>query len=276
MNRSAMIKPFFVACIILAYSIMFAHYDNLKSENPPQLTPALPETIYKGSLGFLQQLGAEVLYIKTKVFLGGSDPVVSLEKTMTLSNYFEIVNSLHPDFIDTYHFTESTLPWISPEQTRIANRILINGTQTHPDNYMLPFYLGFNHFYFLKEHKAASTYFWQSSKLEGAPSWFGHLAATLSSKSGDIIGGLILLRAMERNESSEVTKARYQHDIVEHEKAVAVFKAVQLFQSKHGRYPNNLMELTPETLPALPIFSNEYKLIYAPPELRLVKHDEEQ
>jgi len=275
MNHSREVKALIVFAAIIAYALLFNHYDNLQKNRVRQLSPVMPEIIYKSALGFLEQIGAESLFIKTKVFFGGLEPSAPIDNPRTYADYYKVIVSLHPEFMDTYHFSESILPWTGEELTRLNNQILIRGVETHPDYFMLYFYLGFNHFYFLKNYKKAATYFWQASEKKDAPSWLGHLAATLSAQGGDIIGGLLLLRAMEHSETSEQIKKRYQSEIVEYKKAVTVQQAMNAFVSRNQRFPATLDELTPEFLPALPVFSDEFKLIYAPPELRMVRNSEQ-
>lgn len=267
-------KPAIMIGALIVYAILFSYHDRLDKSRINLLAPAMPEVIYKASLGFLEQIGAESLFVRTKVFFADLVPRDQIRNSFTFADYFQIISSLHPEFTDTYHFAESILPWAGEEQTRLDNQILTRGIQAHPNDFMLSFYLGFNHFYFLKEYKLAATYFLNAAEKKEAPSWLGHLAAVLSARGGDIIGGLVMLRAMERSETTDAVKIRYQKDISEYEKAAKVQHALHMYTSKYHEFPVSLHNLTPEFLPSLPTFTGEYRLIYTPPELRMIKHDE--
>ncbi len=268
-----MIRRIFVLIIILVtYGLFFYHQEKSAHQNSPKLPYPLPVGIQKTALGYLRQLGAELLYIKTAVFLGGREPGLNPKSySSSLAQHFSIMSALHPEFVDTYYLCESSLSSIDNESTLLANKILENGMKALPDNWVLPFFFGFNHLYYLNESGKASAALYQASILPKAPPWLGHLAGVLAAEGGDIYGGLMWLKAMLANEEDEVLRERYRKDILTFEQAVSVQKAISEYQNLYILPPLTLDDLVPFFLPSLPRIEGNYVLSWTPPTLRLLR-----
>jgi hypothetical protein len=260
---------FFIVLVI--YGFNFAHLDKVTAKGHEDLPPLAPSAFYDIT-GYLKQLTAEVLFIRTKVFLGGDVDSKRYKKNIpTLSDYYKQVADMHPYFLDTYFMTETTLAWVSPDSAKSANEILEVGAEYRDDTFLFPFFMGFNYFRHLNNPKQASHWLKKAAEFEGAPTWFGHLAAILDAKGGDISGGLIWLKAMARSTQEPSEKARYLADIKEYEKAMIVFNAIERYREKTGAILPNLESLIPEFLPRLPQMKMGFHLIYKDGELRLQK-----
>lgn len=256
----------------MAYTALFGFQERLLKNNAPYLPFPLPISIQKISWGYLHQIAGEMHFVKTNVFLGTIPMEYPTDNYKeSLAENFAAMAELHPQFIDTYYLCESSLSDIGPEQTRQANKVLEKGIKAMPNNWVLPFFKGFNLFYRLLENQEAAKTLSAASKLPDAPSWFGHLASILAANGGDIYGGLILLKAMLTSEQDESMRERYRKHVQIFEEALSVQKAISSFYEKYDTQPRSLEELIPEYILKVPEFEDNFSLSYNPPDLRLIR-----
>jgi len=260
-----------------AYVALFIQVESGHRDTTPELTPTLPARMQQVAWSYMHQLGAEMLYIKAAVFLGGRSPNTKPESyAPTLADHFDVMSKLHPKLIDTYFLCESSLSWLSPDNARFVNSILDRGIAARPKQWMLPFFEGFNHWRYLNDPKTAASYLWRAVDTHTAPRWVGQLATILAAENGDIYGGLAWLQAMLEKETDPDLRARYKADITEFRKAMHVLQAIHQYQKVHGHKPAHLSELVPHFLTALPTMSHGFTLTYDPPRLNLKRSREKQ
>jgi len=267
-------RVIFLAGIILLYGFVFSVQEQKAQEHERSLEIALPVSFHKIAAGYLKQLAAEMLFIKTSVFLGGVKPGTPPDGYAdALGNNFAVMTSLYPRFIDPYYFCQAFLPPISPESAAKASTIFETGIVAHPDDLVLRFFHGTNFFLSMNEPLKGAAAFAEAAKLPKAPPMFAHLAALLSAKGGDIAAGLISLQTMLAAEKDKAIRTRYQQEIVIFEKALNVQTALNAYTSKYGDAPKTLQQLVPEFLPQLPEIKDSFILVYDPPTLRLQRPD---
>jgi len=256
--------------VVVAYVALFIQVESGHRGTVSELTPTLPARMQQVAWSYMRQLGAEMLYIKAAVFLGGRSPEAKPESyAPTLAEHFDVMSRLHPKLIDTYYLCESSLSWISPDNARFVNSILDRGIEARPKQWMLPFFEGFNNWRYLNEPKKAASYLWRAVDTHAAPRWVGQLATILAAENGDIYGGLVWLQAMLEKETDPDLRTRYKADISEFRKAMRVLQAINQYQKLHGHKPARLSELVPHFLPTLPTMSHGFTLTYDPPHLNL-------
>jgi len=261
MNQRSSTWPFFMV-LVVCYAVLFNHLDSVKEQGEHDLQPLAPKAFYDAT-GYLKQLSAEMLFIKTKLFLGSDPNADRRHKNMlVLSTYFKQVAVMHPLLSDTYYMAESALAWVAPEYATRANEILKIGIKSHKDIYLFPFFMGFNYFYYLHEPEEGAKWLMRASKYDGAPKWFAHFASILAARGGNISGGLAWLRMMLSTADDENEKKRYVADIAEYEKAMLVLEAIERYKAKLKRAPETLEDLVPEFLGALPSMKGRFSLDY--------------
>jgi hypothetical protein len=260
--------------LILSYGFIFSVQEQKAQDRDISLEIALPVNFHKIAAGYLKQLAAEMLFIKTSVFLGGIKPgTPEASYADALGNNFAVMTSLYPRFIDPYYFCQAFLTPISPEAAARASTIFETGIAAHPDDLVLRFFYGTNFFLSMNEPLKGAEAFTEAAKLPKAPLLFAHLAALLSAKGGDIAAGLISLQTMLASEKDEVVRTRYQQEIVIFEQALNVQTALNAYAGKYGNAPKTLEQLVPEFLPQLPEIKDSFILVYDPPTLRLQRPD---
>lgn len=258
--------------IFFVYISAFFYQEQQNQYLSPQLSQTLPVNVHRIAAGYMVQLWAEMIYIKTIVFLGGRKPGLDPQSYADyLAEHFSVIASLHPGFIDTYFLCESSLSSLGPEYTRKTNAVLVKGIIEKPDNWILPFFKAFNHFRYLDEPVEAAEILYKTAQLSGAPDWFGHLASLLSAKGGNIVTGLIWLKAMLATEKDEAVQERYKQEIVIFENAARVQQAIQKYHEVFNHPPADLSDLVPGIIPELPKIEGGFSLSWNPPVLSLIR-----
>lgn len=267
---SARLPLFFL--LLFFYGTFFSLQESRFLESSQQLAHPLPPVIQKIALGYLRQLGGEMQFIKASVFYGGIKPGRDpLEYAEPLAQHFTAAASLHPQFIDTYFLCQAILPYINTDYARRANSVLAQGMTALPDSYVLPFFAGFNHLYYLNEPLEAAQLFHLAAAKPNGPPILEHLANLLSAEGGDIYAALIGLRGMYASEKDEQVKKRYAEEIASFEKAATVLNAIQRHEKMKGSPPAALADLVPEYLPAIPDVGPVFTLEWQPPHLQVVR-----
>lgn len=151
------------------------------------------------TLGY-DQLIADLLWIRAVNYIGTH--YITDRYYPWLYHILDIVTTLDPKFIQPYMIGGVILSW-ETNQIDNSNKLLIKGMEHNPDVWQFPFYLGFNHFYYLNKYDEAAKYISIASKLPGHPAYLPLFAATLHSKSGDIQTAITFLREIYKNTTDE-------------------------------------------------------------------------
>lgn len=192
-----------------------------------------------------QGLLSDFLFLKASTFFGGragNDKTLSRVDWQYFIDSLEAVTDLDPYFVDPYFLAEGLLAWDAglPEE---ANKLLEKGTKYRTSDWRLPFFIGFNHFYFLGNYGKAADYIMTASRLPGSPDYFPTLAARLAYYGGKSKTALLFLRQMLEESSNPVLKSRMEKRLLALERAVAIEETLDRFKVKEGRMPASLDEL---------------------------------
>ena len=148
---------------------------------------------------------------------------------------------LDPYNMDAYYFAQASFTW-ELGRIREVNKILEYGMKYRTDNYRLPFWIGFNSAFFLKDYKTAAKYMQKAAEIS-ASTLFTNLAARYfyEAKQEDL--GIIYLDGMIRGAKDEKIRHRFQ---LRRDALVAVKKlqeVVDIYWVRRGIYPENLEDL---------------------------------
>ena len=260
--------------VIVLYGWFFAQQVQRAEKRNVSLDIALPANFYTIAGGYMKQLAAEMLFIKTSVFLGSvvhDTPPTSY--AAVLGNNFEVITRVYPRFIDPYYYVQAFIPHISPESAAKATTIFETGIAALPDELILRLFYGTNFFLSMNEPLKGAAAFTEAAKLPKAPPLFAHLAAQLSAQGGDIAAGLISLKTMLAVEKDDKVRVRYEEEIVIFEQALEVQKSLNAYTTKYGVAPQTLQQLIPEFIVNIPAAKDSFVLVYNPPNLHLQRPD---
>ena len=266
------LRGLFILLLVLFYGYLFTVQERQGQFRKMTLENPMPVSFYTITSGYFHQLAAEMLFIKTAIFLGGVKHE-ELQKTYAdiLGNNFEAMSSLYPQFIDPYYFTQAYLPPLSQEAARKANEILDTGIKTFPRDFIFKFFKATNFILYLNEPLKSAQSFAETAAIPGAPPLFGHLAAVFSAQGGNITAGLISLKALLVSEKDESVRSNYKKEIAIFEQAIQVNDALIAYQKKYNAPPDELKQLAPEFIPEIPDIKDGFILVYDKPALRLLR-----
>src|SRR5207302_4178420 len=110
-----------------------------------------------------------------------NEQVMPIDRRLHLLHDYSV--EVDPKFAGAYRFAGAALPhqtWDDKAFGRLAAAsILAKGVRERPDDWHIPFLLGFLDAYYLRDYAAASRNFAIAAKAEGAPGYLGFLATRL-------------------------------------------------------------------------------------------------
>lgn len=225
----------------------------------------IPFTAYMRNKPFVEKLGyvpqaevlkfvsadqkllvADSLVMKT-LFYFGSLVEKSSAKLEIPPDYFSIFRTIetairvNPYNIDAYYFAQAILVW-DAKRIREANSLLEYGLKYRKWDYQLPFYLGFNYAYFLKDYQAAARYYKLAGELSGEP-LFVNLAGRYMYEAGRTDLALIYLTAMEKSARNPAIRKTYKVRIAALLQVKAIEGAMAAYQGRFGTPSKSIDDL---------------------------------
>jgi tetratricopeptide (TPR) repeat protein len=169
------------------------------------------------------------------------------ENIIVRADFFNLYKTLQgivhldPYNLDAYYFTQATFTW-DLGRVEEANHLLKKGLIARPWDPWLPFYLGFNYAYFLKDYQQAAVYLKHAAELSGNP-LFANLAARYFYESEQSAFGLAFLETMIRDAKNPAIRKSYE---MRREALLAVIdieQAIDVYKSMYGGGPKKLVDL---------------------------------
>ena len=246
-------KRLFAAFFSVLISIPFM----LKADRiKPQVNEIMPVLPYSYSQVLLSSPGfrspaADLLFMNI-CYLTGNDVFNKWKERKFTEKEWKrlienvgVVEKLDPYYFDPLYYLGAYVPWNVEKNRELLlkiNSTLINGS-CYIKDWRLPFLVGFNYFYFLKDKVKGAKYLKIASQMEGAPPYLKLLVPRLYAESGRV--GLAIAVTYE-----ELKKAK--EDVVRRElkrrlRALLAIKeldrALEVYRKRFGRCPSDLQEL---------------------------------
>jgi hypothetical protein len=153
----------------------------------------------------------------------------------------ETAVKLDPYNLDAYYFAQAAFTWEVGRASDV-NRMLVHGMRFRTWDYTLPFYVGFNSAYFLKDYSNAALYMKKGAEISGNP-LYTTLASRYMYEAGSNDFAVLFLDAMEKGAKDKNIKKIYS---VRKKALVAVVtlnEAVRRYIGEQGRPPRDLADL---------------------------------
>jgi hypothetical protein len=192
-----------------------------------------------------QGLLSDFLFLKTATYIGGkgnSAQSMGEADWQFVFNSLDVVTDLDPYFVDPYMLAEGLLAWDAGKPL-LANQLLLKGTNYRKVDWRLPFFIGFNHFYFLKDYETAAGYIMTAAHLPGSDAYLKTLGARLAYYGGKSKTALLFLQQMLAETDDPLLKNRLAQRLTALEGAVVIEEALEKFKVQRGRMPVSLSEL---------------------------------
>ena len=188
---------------------------------------------------------SDFLFLKTSTFVGGrgmSGQMMEEEDWDFVVRSLGVVTDLDPYFVDPYVLAEGLLAW-DAGKIEAANQLLEKGMRYRTKDWRLPFYVGFNHFYFLKDFQTASGFIMQAAELPGSPSYLKTLGARLAYYGGKTKTALLFLKEMLADAKDPLLKKRLDMRLKALEGSVVIEEALERYRHDNGNLPTSLNDL---------------------------------
>jgi hypothetical protein len=199
----------------------------------------LPATAYKFFALEYQDLVADLLFSRTMSFFGGTlkrGEKIDADTYRAIYQRLDTASQLDPYFIDPYVFGQSILAW-GGGMAKEANALLDRGRRHRADDWLMPFLMGFNAFYFLHDKALASEYLMEASQRPGASSAVGLLAARMASESGGTEIAVVFLQQLARQTDDEAIRESIRMRIDALQGIEVLEAAVREYHARFGALP---------------------------------------
>ncbi|SEA64816.1 hypothetical protein SAMN05660420_02704 [Desulfuromusa kysingii] len=172
------------------------------------------------------------------------------------------ITTLDGSFLDPYVFAEMMLAW-QAQMYDEANMLLEKGIKARPDDWRLPYYIGFNHFFFKKDFVQGANYIKQAAAIDGSPPYFPNLASRLAFYGSRSKTALLFLEEMLVQNKQIKMSSELEKRLVALQGAAQLEDAAFLFMQQQGRKATSIDELVQngfvESIPTEP-YGGQWRL----------------
>lgn len=207
----------------------------------------LPSPILKIMALEFDGLASDYTFLKALVFFGSTlereeRPRLKNWEWRWMYNILKASTDLDPYFLDPYYVAEAQLTW-EGNMVRETNTLLEKGSRYRDWDWMLPFYLGFNSFYFLHEDAKASEYLMEASKRPGAIPMLASLATRLAYKGKKTENAIIFLQEMIKRTEDESIRKQYETRLNALKVILFLERAAAVYQKRFKKQPETVDDL---------------------------------
>ena len=190
-------------------------------------------------------LFADAIFSKAMTYYGGKlirkeEPTD--EEWNWIYRNMDVATDLDNYFLDPYYFGAINLSW-GANKVNDANALLGKAFRYRDWDWTIPFYLGFNYFYFLQDNEKAAFYLMEASKKQRAGTLLPTLAARLAYQGKKTENAIIFLQEILKKTDDETVKKAYEKRLNALKGILFLEKAVAAYQDKFKAQPNKLDEL---------------------------------
>ena len=203
-----------------------------------------PDIVRLFSLEF-PSLSADLLFVRASQFYGGKIQRMeeaTEEDWQWLYRNLDLVTELDPWFQDPYYMGNAFLTWDAGMISE-ANMLLQKATDARYWDWIFPFYLGFNKFYFQGDRVGGAESLLKASERPGSWDLLPTLAARLYYEVKKTDMAIAFMKEMLERELDPGTKRRYEIRLDALNKISFLEEAVEIYKSKMGVTPLRLEKL---------------------------------
>jgi tetratricopeptide (TPR) repeat protein len=187
-------------------------------------------------------LAADLIYIWAIQYY--STPTID-DRFNYLDHIFAIISELDPRYLDPYE-VGAMIATNEARDITIAFKILDNGIEKNPKEWLLPFDAGHIAMMNLKDFDLAEDYFKKCMDLPGAPDFTRRLYANALYKKGDVETSWQTWLEIYKTAPDERTKKIASNHLYQVKSAIdtgRLKEAVEKFRERYGRWPAELSDL---------------------------------
>lgn len=199
-------------------------------------------------------LAADLLFIQTILHSGSLmwKPLKYEFDSEWSYRVMDVVTKMDPRYLTAYLFSGMGLVH-GPEDVRLARPILERGMTYFPDNWELPFWIGYLHHIYLEDYETAGEYFWRAAHCPNAPKTFLSLMLSSLHKGGSYERAILALKLLIENTDNPKVVQIYEKRIMSLENMVMLQKAANRYRMAKADPLVDLNQLVKENLiPEIP------------------------
>ena len=207
-----------------------------------------------------KETAADISFLNALVFLGGTSPQKDTRRYLPeqyswLYNTLKNSAALDPYFLDPYYLMNAALIWdrYKPDE---VNDLIAKGADKRTWDKLLPFYAGFNYYYFLDDGIKSFHYLTEASQRSGGNPLYDSLAARVAYKANKTEFAISYLenqiqRAETQGQKGKTFDLERRLDVLKGILKIEV--AVESYRKLFGTLPTTVSELLSRgLLPSLP------------------------
>jgi hypothetical protein len=215
-------------------------------------TFVIPSPILKIAMLEFQGIASDVLFIEAMVFIGETQqrketPRVKAWEWNWLNKILDVATDLDPYFFDPYYYANAFLPW-DAGMVKETNKLLAKGSQHRDWDWMLPFFIGFNDFYFMQNDSEAAEYLMEASRRPGGDPLLASIASRLAFKENRTKTAIYFLEETAKYTEDSNLKDRFETRIKALQSIENLDSSVTLFTKKFKRVPSSIDELVTKNI----------------------------
>ena len=220
-----------------------------KEDAPPFV---MPSPLVKIAALEFDGLASDFLFLKAFMFIGSTlkrteIPRITQPEWKWFSDTLNAATDLDPYFEDPYYVGNANLIW-DGGKIQEANVLLEKGNRYRTWDPEIPFYLGFNYFYFLKDNKKASQYLMEAAQRPGASPVFASLAIRLAYMENRTESTVAFLEELVRKTEDKTIKKKYQLRLEAFRAVIYLEQAMKSYRGRLGKRATTLEDLIREKI----------------------------
>jgi hypothetical protein len=245
--KKKLFLSFFLIFLLIGYVLTLKALDKSKPISLKEIKEVkrlVPIPLLKLGWAEFRGLGADYLSLKAVLYIGEEKQKLALKDWDYVYHLFLASQELDPYFQDPYWFVQAIFPWVVNEPKK-AISFLEKGISYRDWDWFLPYYVGIDYFYFLRDHTNAAKYLFKAAKISNNPH-LATLAANISQRARQTEITIFFLNDLyesyKRTNQEEAAKI-----IAKRLKAIkgvlVLEKAIKKYKTLFGKLPPNLEEL---------------------------------
>jgi len=225
-------------------SILFAYPVVKETQHTPARLPTLlPAWVIDVlSLGQSEAV-AELIFFQVILYSESREAVDRLPFDLdAMTRDLNIATKLDPYNMDCYYFAQAMLG-DKTDTLSDLNDLLERGLRHRTWDYYLPFFLGANYYFVLKDRKKAADYFAEAARRRPESPLFSTLAARVYNEADCTEYAILFLRQILQEASSPVIRDRIRKRLQALETVCLLEQAVSMYEERFKALPTSMKQL---------------------------------
>lgn len=248
-RRVILLALFFL--ISIGHVLVFSRLEHARTHNASgrmqQIKPVMPPALARLTAGEFKGVMADFMTIEAASAIGGylMQPGTRMKDLPPqawdiIYELLETSQMLDPYFSDNYRLVQPFFTW-EAQRPQQAISFLKKGAEIRTWDWELPFFIGFNYFYFLDDKIAASSYLQEAYARPGGGQsiTLATLSAKLLQKGGKTEVGIAYLEDVLLKENNALFRKAIEMRLQALKGTLVLEKAVTAYRQEFGSLPKN-------------------------------------